>query len=48
MRNCEPVAYEYLSRRPHCPLDLAVMRGSIVNVDPRWRKDVDAVTAIEL
>jgi len=48
MRNCEPVAYEYLSRRPHCPLDLAVMRGSIVDVDPRWRKDVDAVTAIEL
>ena len=48
MRNCEPVAYDYLMRRPHCPLDMVVMCGSIVEVDPRWAKDVDAVTGIEL
>jgi hypothetical protein len=47
-RNCEPVAYEYLERRKHCPLDITIMCGSIAVPDPRWSDDVDAVTAIEL
>ncbi len=49
LRNCEPLAYDYLARRPHCPLDIIVMCGSVVEPDPRWTAgDVDVVTAIEV